>query len=122
MTTDELTAAPTWLELLQRTLDATGECQEAYGRLLCATTQRDTLARGLMLLKLELARHEYAHGEIPTRVVLSFIDETVNQACEREHRAAERIVRLARPPAPAESLEEAYANSGHAAMGQHHLR
>lgn len=119
----ELLAEPTRLELLQRTIAAKGEQQDALARLLCVTTQRDALARGLTLLKLELAREEYQHGEIPLGVVRTFIDETIRGACEREGRAAARIARLAcGPPAPAESLEDAYANSGHAAMGQHHFR
>lgn len=92
MTADELLAEPTRLELLQLALDATGDCQEAYARLFCAVTQRDALIRGLLLLKLELANEEYAHGEMPTRVVLAYIEESVKQACERESAAALRLV------------------------------
>lgn len=91
MTVDELTAEPTRLELLEHAIGAVGECQEVYARLYCMTVQRDALARGLQLLKLELANDEYSHGEIPTRVVLALIDETVTQACEREARAAIRL-------------------------------
>jgi hypothetical protein len=94
MTSEQLTAEPTRLQLLQQALSATGATQEAVARTLCVTMQRDAMARGLMLLKLECAREEYAHGEIPTRVVLTFIDEIVNQACAREARMAARLVRL----------------------------
>lgn len=95
MTGEQLTAEPTRLQLLQQALDATGDLQTALARTLCVTMQRDALARGLSLLKLECAREEYQEsGEIPTRVVLAYLDETVKQACEREAKMAERIVRL----------------------------
>lgn len=94
MTGEQLTAEPTRLQLLQQALSATGDLQTAIARTLCVTTQRDALARGLSLLKLECANAEWAHGEIPTRVVLAYIDETINQACGREAKMAERLVRL----------------------------
>lgn len=94
MTTEQLTEEPTRLQLLQQALGATGELQEALARTLCVTMQRDVLCRGLSLLKLECAREEYAHGEIPTRVVLALVDLTVEQMCEREAKMAARLVRL----------------------------
>jgi hypothetical protein len=92
MNTDELTAEPTRLELLERVIAATGEHQQTLARLFCVTVQRDALAQGLGLLKLECANEEWSNGLIPTRVVRTVVDETIRQACEQEAHAAERIV------------------------------
>lgn len=92
MTTDELTAEPTRLELLERVIAATGEQQATLARLFCVTVQRDALAKGLELMKLECANEEWSNGMIPARVVRAVVDETIRQACEQEVHAAERII------------------------------
>lgn len=93
MTTDELIAEPTRLQLLEQTMHAKGELRDALGRALCLMVQRDALCRAFTLLKLECARDEYEDaGEIPTRVVVAFVDEAIRQACERDAKMAQRIV------------------------------